>query len=36
MLTDFDGNILGSVSSKNLDLVCACCGYRWNNKLNKK
>ena len=36
MLTDFDGNVLGSVSSKNLDLVCACCGHKWNNKINKK
>ena len=32
MLTDFDGNVLGSVASKKLELICACCGYKWNNK----
>lgn len=32
LLTDFDGNILGSIDSKSLDIICACCGHKWKIK----
>lgn len=35
VLTDFDGNILGPVTSKDIELICGGCGYKWRSKTMK-